>query len=374
MPDITVAGLSKAFGQGRTQGQAQGRAQGRTQGRALSDVSFSVRDKEFLTLLGPSGCGKTTTLMSIAGFQRPDEGTISCGDRIFFDRAGKVDLAAEDRNLGMVFQSYAIWPHLTVFGNVAFPLKIRKMKRDAVRRRVLDVLELVELARYAGRYPHELSGGQQQRVALARALVYSPAVLLLDEPFSSLDAKLRERARAWLKHLQGELGLTTLFVTHDQDEALSLSDRIVVMNAGEVLQVGGPEDIYHRPKTRFVAEFLGHCNILDARAVAATSAGITELVLRANGSRLTVSGEDLAAGDQVQLAVRPEAIELDGREDPAGENSYPAEVRAVSFLGDHYLYELDLDGLALTATDTRSLAGPAVTVRIPPSAGRVLPS
>jgi iron(III) transport system ATP-binding protein len=363
MPDITVAGLSKAFGQGRAQG------------RALSDVSFSVRDKEFLTLLGPSGCGKTTTLMSIAGFQRPDEGTISCGDRIFFDRAGKVNLPAEDRNLGMVFQSYAIWPHLTVFGNVAFPLTIRRMKRDAVRRRVLDTLELVEMAGYAGRYPHELSGGQQQRVALARALVYSPAVLLLDEPFSSLDAKLRERARAWLKRLQSELGLTTLFVTHDQDEALSLSDRIVVMNAGEVLQVGAPEDIYHRPQTRFVAEFLGHCNILDARAVAA--GGTTELVLRANGSRITVSGEDLAAGDQVQLAVRPEAIELDGSayaRTAAGENSYPAEVRAVSFLGDHYLYELDLDGLALTATDTRSFAGPAVTVRIPPSACRVLPS
>jgi iron(III) transport system ATP-binding protein len=362
MPDITVAGLSKAFGQGRAQG------------RALSGVSFSVRDKEFLTLLGPSGCGKTTTLMSIAGFQRPDEGTISCGDRIFFDRAGKVDLAAEDRNLGMVFQSYAIWPHLTVFGNVAFPLKIRRMKRDAVRRRVLDTLELVEMAGYAGRYPHELSGGQQQRVALARALVYSPAVLLLDEPFSNLDAKLRERARAWLKHLQGELGLTTLFVTHDQDEALSLSDRIVVMNAGEVLQIGGPEDIYHRPRTRFVAEFLGHCNILDARTIAATSAGSTELVLRANGKRITVSGEDLAASDPVQLAVRPEAIELDGGEYAAGENSYPAEVRAVSFLGDHYVYELDLDGLALTVTDTRSVAGPAVTVRIPPAACRVLPS
>jgi iron(III) transport system ATP-binding protein len=213
-------------------------------------------------------------------------------------------------------------------------------------------------------------------VALARALVYSPAVLLLDEPFSSLDAKLRERARAWLKHLQGELGLTTLFVTHDQDEALSLSDRIVVMNAGEVLQVGAPEDIYHRPMTRFVAEFLGHCNILDARAVAATSAGTTELVLRANGNPITISGEDLAAGDQVQLAVRPEAIELDGSSyvrTAAGDNRYPAEVRAVSFLGDHYLYELDLDGLALTATATRSFAGPAVTVRIPPSACRVLP-
>jgi iron(III) transport system ATP-binding protein len=358
MPEIIVQGLSKTFGRER----------------ALNDVSFSVRDKEFLTLLGPSGCGKTTTLMSIAGFQRPDAGTISCGDRIFSDQARRIYLAAEDRNLGIVFQSYAIWPHLTVFGNVAFPLKVRRMKNDAVRRRVLETLELVELADYAGRYPHELSGGQQQRVALARALVYSPAVLLLDEPFSNLDAKLRERARAWLKHLQGELGLTTLFVTHDQDEALSLSDRIVVMNAGAVLQVGGPEDIYHRPGTRFVAEFLGHCNILDARAVAATSAGTTELVLRANGQRITVSGEDLAVGDQVQLAVRPEAITLDRHEGAAGANTYPAEVRSASFLGDHYLYELDLDGLALTVTDTQPFAGPAVTVRIPPSACRVLPS
>jgi iron(III) transport system ATP-binding protein len=312
--------------------------------------------------------------MSIAGFQRPDAGTISCGDRIFSDQARRIYLAAEDRNLGIVFQSYAIWPHLTVFGNVAFPLKIRRMKNGAVRRRVLETLELVELADYAGRYPHELSGGQQQRVALARALVYSPAVLLLDEPFSNLDAKLRERARAWLKRLQGELGLTTLFVTHDQDEALSLSDRIVVMNAGAVLQVGGPEDIYHRPGTQFVAEFLGHCNILDARAVAATSAGTTELVLRANGQQITVSGEDLAVGDQVQLAVRPEAITLADHEGAAGANTYPAEVRSASFLGDHYLYELDLDGLALTVTDSRPFAGPTVTVRIAPSACRVLPS
>jgi iron(III) transport system ATP-binding protein len=358
MPEITVKGLSKTFGQAR----------------ALSDVSFSVREKEFLTLLGPSGCGKTTTLMSIAGFQRPDDGTISCGDQVFFDQAGKVDLAAEDRNLGMVFQSYAIWPHLTVFGNVAFPLKIRRLKKDAVRRRVMETLDLVELADYAGRYPHELSGGQQQRVALARALVYAPAVLLLDEPFSNLDAKLRERARSWLKHLQGELGLTTLFVTHDQDEALSLSDRIVVMNAGAVLQVGAPEDIYHRPTNQFVAEFLGHCNILAARAVSAAAAGTTELVLRANGKHITTLGTDLAADDEVQVAIRPEAITLDNHQDAAGANTYRAEVRSVSFLGDHYLYELDLDGLGLTVTDTRSLAGPTVTVHIPPAACRVLPS
>jgi iron(III) transport system ATP-binding protein len=358
MPEITIGGLGKTFGQAR----------------ALNDISFTVHDKEFLTLLGPSGCGKTTTLMSIAGFQRPDEGTISCGGRTFFDQARNVYLAAEDRNLGMVFQSYAIWPHLTVFGNVAFPLKIRRMKKDALRRRVLETLELVEMVGYAGRYPHELSGGQQQRVALARALVYSPTVLLLDEPFSNLDAKLRERARTWLKHLQTELGLTTLFVTHDQDEALSLSDRILVMNEGSVLQAGAPEDIYHRPATRFVAEFLGHCNILAARAVTATSAGTTELLLTANSQPITVSGEDLAAGDHVELAVRPEAVELTDRPSPAGSNTYPAEVRTVSFLGDHYLYELDAGGVALTVTSARSFAGPAVAVRIPPSACRVLPA
>jgi iron(III) transport system ATP-binding protein len=360
MPEITIQRLSKTFGQEQ----------------ALKDISFSVRDKEFLTLLGPSGCGKTTTLMSIAGFQRPDQGAISCGDKTFFDQAAKVCLKAEDRNLGLVFQSYAIWPHLTVFGNVAFPLRIRRMKKDALRRRVLETLDLVEMAGYARRYPHELSGGQQQRVALARALVYAPSVLLLDEPFSNLDAKLRERARTWLKHLQAGLGLTTLFVTHDQDEALSLSDRIVVMNAGSVLQAGAPEDIYRRPATRFVAEFLGHCNVLAARAISVTSRG-AELVLHANGHPISVSGADLAAGDEVQLAVRPEAVRLTSRELPAGGkaggNTYPAELRSVSFLGDHYQYELGIGGLALTVTDTRSFAGPSVTVQIPPSACQVLP-
>src|SRR5580704_3419267 len=246
MPEISVQGLSKAYGGVR----------------ALHDVTFTVRDKEFLTLLGPSGCGKTTTLMSIAGFQRPDAGTITCGDRTFFDPRGKVFLEAQDRNLGMVFQSYAVWPHLTVFGNVAFPLKIRRMKKDASRRRVTETLDLVEMADYAGRYPHELSGGQQQRVALARALVYAPTVLLLDEPFSNLDAKLRERTRAWLKGLQHTLGLTTVFVTHDQDEALSMSDRILVMNGGRILREGTPEEVYRHPRERFVAEFLGQCNFL----------------------------------------------------------------------------------------------------------------
>jgi iron(III) transport system ATP-binding protein len=183
MPEITVSGLSKQFGNEH----------------ALRDISFAVSDKEFVTLLGPSGCGKTTTLMSIAGFLKPDSGRIDVGERTFFDHAEKTYLAAEDRNLGIVFQSYAVWPHMTVAQNVGFPLKVRKLKKPELAQRVRDTLELVEMSAYADRFPHELSGGQQQRVALARSLAYSPTVLLLDEPFSNLDAKLRERARVWLK-------------------------------------------------------------------------------------------------------------------------------------------------------------------------------
>ncbi len=355
MPEIYVRGLNKSFGGTHV----------------LKDISFEVRDKEFLTLLGPSGCGKTTTLMSIAGFQRPDEGRISCGDQTFFDKAAHVHLAAEDRNLGMVFQSYAIWPHLTVFDNVAFPLKIRRIKKDALRRRVHETLNLVEMDAYADRYPHEISGGQQQRVALARALVYSPSVLLLDEPFSNLDAKLRERARTWLKHLQGVLGITTLFVTHDQDEALSLSDRIVVMDAGSILQVGAPEDIYRRPTTRFVAEFLGHCNILSGVALGPSQGGLTEFRLE-SGAAITVAGEGVSAGDAVELAVRPEAVELCPDGAAQAPNTYAATVRTRSFLGDHYHYELDLDGLPLTVTATTPVSGPRTVVRISSDVCRVL--
>ena len=349
MPEITVEGLSKAFGRER----------------ALNDISFSVRDKEFLTLLGPSGCGKTTTLMSIAGFQRPDAGTISCGDRTFFDKARKVYLAAEDRNLGMVFQSYAIWPHLTVFGNVAFPLKIRRMKRDALRRRVLQTLELVEMADYAGRYPHELSGGQQQRVALARALVYSPAVLLLDEPFSNLDAKLRERARAWLKGLQHTLGLTTVFVTHDQDEALSMSDRILVMNAGRILREGTPEEVYRQPQERFVAEFLGQCNFLTG-AVSAGPDGGAVLRTAEFGDGIAVPGAH--AGPSGTIAVRPEDIEISAAaQDPDEPGTGPeGTILDASYLGDHYQYRVAVGTVQLSVRSPRPLAQGPVRVRIPP--------
>src|SRR3954466_14006622 len=252
MPEIHVESLVKQF----------------TESRALDDVSFHVLEGELFTLLGPSGCGKSTTLMSIAGFQTPEQGTIAVGGDVFFDAERRISVPAERRNLGIVFQSYAVWPHMKVYENLAFPLKVRKMKRSAIRPRVLEVLELVEMAHLADRYPHQLSAGQQQRGALARALVYSPTFLLLAGPFSNLDAKLRERARAWVKELQTRLGLTTVFVTHDQDEALSMSDRVAVMSNGEVQQIGVPEEIYTRPANRFVAEFVGRVNLLSGTVAA----------------------------------------------------------------------------------------------------------
>jgi iron(III) transport system ATP-binding protein len=360
MPEITVSSLNKNFGTER----------------ALQDVSFTVRDREFLTLLGPSGCGKTTTLMSIAGFQRPDAGTIVCGGRTFFDRRANVHLPAEERNLGIVFQSYALWPHMTVTDNVGFPLKTRKVDKARAQSRVQEMLELVEITPYRDRYPHELSGGQQQRVALARALVYSPAVLLLDEPFSNLDAKLRERARTWLKRLQHELGLTTIFVTHDQDEALSMSDRILVMNRGVILQDGTPEEVYREPTSRFVAEFLGQCNILTARALSANGDGMVRAVLTSGEIELTLRDSslrlgDLRLGDEIEVAVRPEAIELEASRGEKNENVFTADVVSQTFLGDHYAYVLRAGNVELAATDRRRL-GSRVLVHVPSEACRVV--
>jgi iron(III) transport system ATP-binding protein len=249
--ELAVTGLVKSFGTTV----------------ALDHVDIHAKDGELLTLLGPSGCGKSTTLWSIAGLVDPDAGRIVAGDTVLFDSdpagaagAGakrRVDLPPEDRQCGVVFQSYAVWPHMTVADNVAYPLRLRRQRRSQRDARVVEVLEMVELAHLAQRYPHQLSGGQQQRVALARALAHPPRLLLLDEPFSNLDAKLRERARTWLRDLQRSLGTTTVFVTHDQDEAMEVADRIVVMNAGRVEQAGGPRDLYEHPANAFVMGFVG---------------------------------------------------------------------------------------------------------------------
>jgi iron(III) transport system ATP-binding protein len=354
MPEITVAGLVKTFGDQR----------------ALDNVDFTVGDGELFTLLGPSGCGKSTTLMSIAGFQHPEQGRIRVGDQTVFDAAKRTALPAERRNLGIVFQSYAVWPHMTVYGNLAFPLKVRGLKRGDIRARIAETLELVEMTPYEKRYPHELSGGQQQRVALARALVYSPSVLLLDEPFSNLDAKLRTRARIWVKDLQHRLGLTTIFVTHDQDEALSMSDRIAVMSAGEIQQTGTPEDVYRRPANRFVAEFVGRVNLFEG-VVAGVDGGQAVLEIDGAARRLTVRAtEGARVSDRVTVVVRPEAMTLltNGDASVNGTNTWDAEVHSTTFLGDHYEYELEAGALTLIAQTSMPVDGSRIKVQIPQDA------
>ncbi|MFD2416567.1 ABC transporter ATP-binding protein [Amycolatopsis pigmentata] len=345
MPEIRVRNLTKSFGAHRV----------------LDDVTFTVRDKECVTLLGPSGCGKTTTLMSIAGFQTPDDGTIVCGDHVFLNAEKRIDVPAERRNLGIVFQSYAVWPHLTVAGNVGFPLRIRRQPKRVIAERVAEVLALVELDAYADRYPYQLSGGQQQRVALARALAYSPDVLLLDEPFSNLDAKLRERAREWLKQLQHSLGLTTVFVTHDQDEAMALSDRIIVMSGGRILREGTPEEIYRAPADRRVAEFVGQCNFLTG-TVQADGDGTRRLLVPEFTDGIAVCGKpDPGAGPEATIAVRPEDIVL--TTDPG--DGPEARVLDTSYLGDHYESQLALGALRLIVRTTARPAADALHVRIP---------
>jgi putative spermidine/putrescine transport system ATP-binding protein len=285
---------------------------------AVRDVSLSVADGEFVVLLGPSGCGKTTTLRMIAGFIEPSAGRVRLGG------ADVTVLPPWKRNAGMVFQSYALFPHLTVLENIAFGLEMRKLPRAEIDRRVEEVLALVQLGAYGGRLPRQLSGGQQQRVALARALAIRPDVLLLDEPLSNLDAKLRQEVRVEIRELQRQLGLTTVMVTHDQEEALTMADRLVVMNEGAVRQVGTQRDLYERPADRFVAGFVGRNTFL---------AGAVE----APGRFRTDGGLVLACvapgGGRGVLALRPERLQLAASPLPALDNGLPGTVEFVSYLG-----------------------------------------
>ena len=356
MPEVRVEHLVKDFGETRV----------------LDDVSFTVHDKEFVTLLGPSGCGKTTTLMSIAGFVDPDGGRVACGDQVFLDVAGQTSLPAEQRNLGIVFQSYAIWPHMTVAQNVGFPLRIRRLKKAALRARVHEVLEMVELAELADRYPYQLSGGQQQRVALARALSYSPGVLLLDEPFSNLDAKLRERARTWLKSLQTSLGLTTIFVTHDQDEALSLSDRVLVMKSGRILRSGSPEDIYRHPGERFVAEFVGQCNFVMGTARRNLD-GSWSLDAHDFPGGIVFRGDGrVVDGGVTTIALRPEDLELIDIGNTA--QGWNGSICEGFYLGDHYTYTVVVGKSRLTVQERQRRVDCSVRVAISPGRASVVNS
>jgi len=304
--------------------------------RAVDCVTFNVPPGEFYTLLGPSGCGKTTTLQCIAGLEMPDAGEITLDNKLVFSRNTNTVLPAHRRDIAMVFQSYAIWPHMTVFENVAFPLLHgrRRVSRSAVRDRVMKALQLVQLGGLENRPAPFLSGGQQQRVALARAIVDEPKVLLLDEPLSNLDAKLREEMRFELRELVLRLQITTLYVTHDQVEALSMSDHIAVMNNGKIVQEGTPRELYLTPKDRFVADFLGKSNFLEAKVLevsAGTKRGKVHTVV---GSLDCMITQSVRPGDLVLLGFRPAAIRL--MKDGYGDNSntFRAEIDSASFAGD----------------------------------------
>jgi iron(III) transport system ATP-binding protein len=327
MPEVHVSQLSKQFGDVAV----------------LNDINFTIKEGEFFTLLGPSGCGKSTTLNCIAGLEAPSSGSITVGNVPFVDTARRLNVPTEERNLGMVFQSYALWPHMTVQQNLVMPLSIRKASKEEKATRIHDALDKVGLAHLKDRYPHQLSGGQQQRVALARALVYSPSVLLLDEPLSNLDAKLREQARAWLKRLQVDLGITTIYVTHDQDEALSLSDRIAVMFDGHMTQIGTPVEIYESPATASVAAFVGSCNFFTGK-LEGKDGRIARVRLDNTGLVVKVSSElALTRWDAVTVAVRPERLTIvPATADVTGANVLDTSVLTRSYVGSRYEYGLRL--------------------------------
>lgn len=336
---------------------------------ALDDVSFTVGDGEFLTLLGPSGCGKSTTLSALAGLDRPTSGVIRIGDKVLFDGAAGIFIDAQFRNLGMMFQSYALWPHMTVAQNLDFTLELRRIRGAEAKQRIEETLALVDMESFAARYPGELSGGQQQRVALARTLVYRPEILLLDEPLSNLDAKLRDRARIWLGELQKRTGVTTVYVTHDQTEALALSDRIIVMNKGRVAQIGTPKEIYDAPADVFVADFVGASNLLKAEL--ATGPDGTSVARLPSGEALRVRpGAGRPVSGRVTLAIRPERIHLGA----GGENQVTAAVVARSYLGARNLLVLRIGEQRLRVETTAEVETPSVAIRIPADSIGVYPA
>jgi iron(III) transport system ATP-binding protein len=281
---------------------------------AVDGIDLDIPENRFVTLLGPSGCGKTTTLRMIAGLEKNDTGVVSIGGRVVSDPAARVFVPPERRDIGMVFQSYAIWPHLTVFENVAYPLRVRKLPSNVVRQKVMAALQLVEMQDFAGRPAPLLSGGQQQRVAIARALSFGSRLLLLDEPLSNLDTRLRLSTGEEFRNLQQRLGMTAVYVTHDQDEAMSLSDRVVVMHQGRILQSGTPEEVYARPASRTVAAFLGAPNLLGCTVASCEQEDEATWLVSVNGAADAASrarsGRPFAAGARVLLAVRPEALTL----------------------------------------------------------------
>jgi ABC-type Fe3+/spermidine/putrescine transport system ATPase subunit len=314
---------------------------------AVRGVTFTVGAGEHLTLLGPSGCGKTTTLRAIAGLERPTSGEIRIGDSAVFSSSPSVNIPAERRGLSMVFQSYAIWPHMSVFDNVAYGLRVRKRPESEVATRVREALDLVQLGDFGARSASKLSGGQQQRVALARAFVFSPSVLLFDEPLSNLDAKLRAEMRVELKELQRRLDITSVYVTHDLEEALAISDRIVVMRDGVIEQVGTPAEIYDRPRNTFVADFVGSANLIRGRRRTDLERDGSVVIETPSGVLVHGTAGGQPAGAEALMAVRTVRLRLDRARPAADVNVWPARVRQRVFQGDFTQYHVDWDGRTL---------------------------
>jgi iron(III) transport system ATP-binding protein len=330
----------------------------------IRDANFALEPGTFFTLLGPSGCGKTTTLRCIAGLETPDEGLISVDGRALYDAKARVNVPVEHRAIGMVFQSYAIWPHMTVAENVAFPFtvsKTRRLSRAEIEEHVRRALAIVDLDGFQQRPATRLSGGQQQRVALARAIVHEPRLLLLDEPLSNLDAQLRDEMRSELKRLQSKIGITTVYVTHDQSEALALSDQIAVIDKGRVTQIGSPQDVYFRPANPFVARFVGATNLLAGRLVGtANGKGAVEVAGGRQIQCLVPQAIDDPAS--VSVSIRPESIQIVARNASSarpGDNCLSGRVSAVTFLGAARRVEVASDGVNLQVTTPADLPLPA---------------
>ena len=333
----------------------------------VDDVSMLIEHGSLVCLLGPSGCGKTTTLRLIAGFVEPTAGEIRVGDRVV--STPQRTLPPERRNMSMIFQSYALWPHMTVTENIVYGLKLRKVDADTIRKKLDDILATTRLAPLADRYPGELSGGQQQRVALARALIVEPETLLLDEPLSNLDANLREEMRFEVRRLHDEYRYTTVYVTHDQAEAMTTADVIAVMNAGKIEQSGSPEDIYDRPRSEFVARFIGMSNVVRGKTLDGSHVSFAGVPLR-------VTGEPLKAGGETAVSIRQHQIELLAKEPADKGNTIPAKVVRQVFLGSSRDYMVEVvDGTQLrvvTSAGTGIAPGSAVWVHLPPERCRAL--
>ncbi|WP_406944135.1 ABC transporter ATP-binding protein [Halobacillus sp. SY10] len=355
MSSVTLSNITKRFGNFT----------------AVKDLDLVIEEGEFFTFLGPSGCGKTTTLRMIAGFYYPSEGKVK------FNEKDMTTVSPENRNTGMVFQNYALFPHMTVYENVAFGLKVRKKKKAEIKKRVEDVLEKVRLKPFIDRQVSQLSGGQQQRVALARALVIEPDILLLDEPLSNLDARLRDEMRNEILRLQREYGITTIYVTHDQVEALTMSDRIAVFNVGNCQQIGTPTEIYNQPVNDFVAEFIGETNLLDVEWKEDKEEFYSEGL---NKSIAVIPPEPEMSEGPLKMSIRPEAIQV-SEEELSGPNVFAGEVHLVQFTGEavHSFIAIHESDVTLKVTDLNK--GPStylkenaqVYVQLPPSQVRVVP-